>query len=128
MAIPRGALNEFSPVVQTLGYPLIALACASLIVIVLSPTRNGARRVLEWRPLRKVGMLAYGMYVFHYPIRYALSGVADRLQRVAPHGPTVLPELGAFVALGFAATLAIAYASWRCYEAPILGLKRYFVS
>jgi len=127
IAIPRGSLNEFSPVVEIIGYPLIALACASLIVIALSPTRSVARRSFEWRPLRKVGMLAYGMYVFHYPMRYALAGVAARLQRVAPNGATMLPELGAFIVLGFAATLAISFASWRCYESPILKFKQHFV-
>ncbi len=128
IAIPRGALVEFSPTVEIIGYPLLALACASLIVIALNPTRNVVRRWFEWRPLRKVGTLAYGMYVFHYPLRYALAGVAERLQGVSPNGWTMLPELAAFIALGFAATLAIAFVSWRCYEAPILKLKQYFVS
>jgi peptidoglycan/LPS O-acetylase OafA/YrhL len=128
IGMSRGSLNEFSPVVQIIGYPLITLACASLIVIALNPTQNIARRVFEWRPLRKVGMLAYGMYVFHYPMRYALSGVAARLQRLSPHGLTILPQLSAFIALGFALTLAIAFVSWRFYEAPILSLKQHFVS
>ena len=128
IAIPRGSLSEYSPIVEIIGYPLLALACASLIVIAMNPAPSITRRSFEWRPLRKVGMLAYGMYVFHYPLRYELAGVASRLQRVAPNGPTMLPELLAFIALGFVATLAIAFVSWRCYEAPILRLKQYFVT
>ncbi|HEY4132313.1 MAG TPA: acyltransferase [Gemmatimonadaceae bacterium] len=128
VAAPRGSLMEYSPTVEIIGYPLLALACASLIVIALNPAPSLTRRSFEWRPLRKVGMLAYGMYVFHYPLRYALAGVAERLQHVAPNGPTMLPELIAFIALGFALTWVIAFVSWRCYEAPILRLKRYFVT
>ncbi len=55
------------------GFTLVALATAGLIACVaLVPTSPWAR-VLSLRPVRYVGAISYGLYLFHWPIFVAVT-------------------------------------------------------
>jgi peptidoglycan/LPS O-acetylase OafA/YrhL len=65
--------------------------------------------VLESAPLRALGTLSYGIYLWHFPVIYALRGTG--------HWPAgLLPALG----LTSAITVALATASWLALERPAL--------
>jgi peptidoglycan/LPS O-acetylase OafA/YrhL len=76
--------------------------------------------VLELRPVRYVGKVSYGVYVFHYLVIGAAILLAERYRiGYAHHG--VLNFLAISVV-----TLAIAALSWHFFERPINGLKHKF--
>jgi peptidoglycan/LPS O-acetylase OafA/YrhL len=48
------------------GFTLHAVLVAGVIAVVV-PHRGGLARVLSWRPLRAVGAVSYGLYLYHWP-------------------------------------------------------------
>jgi peptidoglycan/LPS O-acetylase OafA/YrhL len=120
--------EEFDVPVQVVGFPVIAILFAAAIVFAIDPRRGWVRRVCEWPALRRIGTYAYAIYIFHFPIAYALAGAGFSPARFFPRLHTIVPGLIVFSLIAFAATFAIAAMSWRFYEAPILRLKRHFVS
>jgi peptidoglycan/LPS O-acetylase OafA/YrhL len=75
---------------------------------------------LEFRPVRYVGKISYGVYIFHYLVIGAAILVAERLG-VGYSQNGILN----FLAIG-AVTLAIAAFSWHFFERPISDLKQKF--
>jgi peptidoglycan/LPS O-acetylase OafA/YrhL len=73
-------------------------------------------RFLEWRPLRYLGKISYGLYVYHFPIVWFAGRIAD-LGITSP----LLKPLAALVAL--LGTVLIASLSFRFMERPITNLK-----
>lgn len=71
---------------------------------------------LEWLPVRYLGKISYGLYLFHYLIPQALSRFG-----VSPPPSWTLRFL-----LYSAITIAIASLSWYAFEKPVNGLKRFF--
>ena len=71
-------------------------------------------RVLAWTPVRAVGRISYGLYLWHLPLFLVLDE-----QRT---GLSFWPLL----VLRFAATFAAATASFLLVERPALRLKRRF--
>ena len=88
------------------GFALHALCAA--IVIVAARVDGPLARALAWRPLAGLGLISYGVYLFHWPIFLWLS--PDR---------TGLPAVP-LLALRLALTLTLAVASYRFVEQPIL--------
>ena len=77
-------------------------------------------RVLELRPLVYVGVISYGIYVFHLLVPLLVEDLAGILG--ISYRDTGFVHFAAASAL----TVAIAALSWRFFEAPINGLKRHF--
>jgi peptidoglycan/LPS O-acetylase OafA/YrhL len=67
---------------------------------------------MRWSWLRGTGRIAYGLYVIHYPVSWALArpSIAHRVGLAAP-------------ALYLLLTVGIAQVSWRYLESPFLALK-----
>ncbi len=87
------------------GFVLQAFAtCAVLVAL----TTNGAvARGLSWRPIRAVGLISYGLYVYHWPVFLALDSERTDLDR------------SALFALRLAVTVTIALVSYVLIEQPI---------
>ena len=74
-------------------------------------------RFLEWKPIVRLGVISYGMYLLHM---------------VARHGADVLLEMsgisfrGDMFLLCLMLTVVLAELSYRLYESPFLKLKRLF--
>ena len=100
---------------------MVNLAVTLLFIPLISGAANGFSglpgQLLMQRPLRYVGRISYGIYIFHLPIAFLLgqSKWIDRLPHIIPHSLVLLT-----------ATLLAASFSWHFFESPINGLKRLF--
>ena len=87
------------------GFTLAALAAG--VVIVAGPATPWIRQALEWRPLRLLGIISYGVYLWHWPVLVILDEARLGL-RGSPHRIIVL-----------VVTLIVATLSYRLLERPI---------
>lgn len=87
-----------------------ALTLVVVASVVLVPASAGAT-VLTWAPLRWLGGISYGLYLYHFPILQALR-----------HHVDIGPEWGRML-IGVAASLLVAWASFKWVEEPFLQLK-----
>jgi peptidoglycan/LPS O-acetylase OafA/YrhL len=89
---------------------------AAVGLVVLDVTRHPTGlpgRALGWRPLAAIGVISYGLYVYHWPLFLYLD-----------HDRTGLTG-GALLAVRFAATFAAAVVSYQLLERPVrLGALR----
>lgn len=100
------------------GYSLLNYLFA--VVIYGVARERWAVRFLEQRPLRYLGRISYGLYVYHYPIVWFAGRIADLGVE-----PPILKPLTALIAL--AGTVLMASLSYALIEHPVLNLKdRYF--
>lgn len=120
--------------ISALGFPLLLPEAYQFIwgytllgyfftVTIYSVVKHGMFvRFLEWRPVRYLGRISYGLYVYHFPVIW-FSG---RIRDLGITDESLAKPLTALIA--FIATLAIASASYRFMEYPLLSLKeRFFV-
>jgi peptidoglycan/LPS O-acetylase OafA/YrhL len=82
-------------------------------------------KFLSLAPVRYIGTISYGIYVYHLLLPELVRRVARRLGH-----PDLLAPLGdktlAFLAFYSALTIFVAAISWHCFEAPINRLKARF--
>ena len=81
-----------------------------------------AGRIIGWGPIRYIGRISYGIYVYH-PLVFAVIAFG-----VAEMGLGIDERSVAGITMGFLLTLTIATASWFLMERPVNELKRYFPS
>jgi peptidoglycan/LPS O-acetylase OafA/YrhL len=93
---------------------LAALSVLPLLAVALERRGSTVSRVLSVRPLRRVGRVSYGIYLYNLPVIMAIS-------HILPPVRGVNLWLSPFVRA--AAVYLVAELSWRCVEAPIL--RRY---
>jgi peptidoglycan/LPS O-acetylase OafA/YrhL len=91
-----------------------AFYCALIGFCLVDPAADPLRRLLSAAWLRWLGGISYGLYVFH-PTCFGL------VERFGARSGFFLDALQSF-----GLTIAVAYLSFRCFEAPILRLKRRF--
>jgi peptidoglycan/LPS O-acetylase OafA/YrhL len=107
------------------GYASAAIAFACIIVWLLIDER--ARRPLEWGPLRAIGRISYGGYLYHLPLIGICVGLRARLIAFGAGGSWQLAIAHvAWVGGIIAFTLAVAAVSYRLIEKPFLDLKDRF--
>jgi peptidoglycan/LPS O-acetylase OafA/YrhL len=105
------ATNDAS--MATFGFALTALAAAGLVAGAAS---GRGEKVLAWRPLAYMGVVSYGLYLWHRPL----------MQVFTDSGLGGVPWA---VALMFGLSIGLAMLSRRLVEDPFLRLKdRYFSS
>ena len=94
------------------SFTLVAPFVATLILHLMVSPEGKLSKALAWAPLTKVGLISYGLYLWHYPIFSILP--------LGPQGwldwPTQLMRL--------AVTLLVVLVSYRYVELPMLELKR----
>lgn len=101
------------------GYSLLNYLFA--VVIYGVAREKWAVRFLEQRPLRYLGKISYGLYVYHFPIVWFAGRLADLGVE-----PPILKPLTALIAL--TGTILAASLSYTLMERPILNLKDHFFS
>lgn len=87
---------------------LAAYAVASAALVAAAAQRHSpVAALLAWEPLRRLGVISYGVYVVHWPLYLLLDE-----ERTGVSGWPLL-------AVRVAVTLAVAAASYRWLEAPV---------
>lgn len=124
IALWRG-MEYADPVMAQWGFPLIAVAYGSLLV--LGVTSSGVlSRVLSLRHLRSWGKYSYGLYLIHYPLLGALEDkLGGRLSGLV-WGGSRLPGIVVLCSIGVPLAYCLAWLSYHVYERRFLALKRYF--
>ena len=89
------------------GFGMIALATVALIAAVVLQPRSWLARICGFRPLRVLGILSYGIYLWHWPMIVLLT-----------HDRTGLAG-AELMAARIGATLAVAVTSFLFFEQPI---------
>jgi hypothetical protein len=99
--------------IYTGGFLLLSTGLAAVILAAVQPEGNLIRTGLSWEPLRRLGLISYGIYLWHWPIFVVLR--PDLIERETGLRPTGL----ALLALRLGLTLAVATASYLLVERPI---------
>jgi len=97
----------------TAGLSLASVVSIALVTLALRP-QTLLYRVLSWRPLREIGKVSYGIYIFH-DIPHALY--FNLFDNYNIDDPRIV------AACAYACTLALAFLSFRFFEKPFLKLK-----
>ena len=112
---------------QQYGYSLIAITAGAMLVGAINrPADSAWPRMLSAGWLRAFGKYSYGLYLIHAPVMRAVReyvfdpGEYERLG-IAPWNAQLL-----FYGAATAPAFALAWLSWRLFEAPILRLKARF--
>ncbi len=113
--------NTTGPVLSTIGFTLVDLFAATLILAILQPS-PGLYRLFNLKSARQLGQISYGFYVYHDLFHYVYLGAAHH---IVGHNHWAIPVAAL---IGLVCTTAIAYGSFRYFESPFLKLKRYFVA
>jgi peptidoglycan/LPS O-acetylase OafA/YrhL len=112
-------------VLKTIRGSLFAVFFGALALISISPGASAMARLFRTRILRFFGKYSYGLYVYHGLATWYLleRGVRERIDAlVGNHSLAIV----ATAALGSAASLLVAIASYELFEKRFLSLKRFF--
>src|SRR5699024_3094030 len=85
----------------------LSVLISIVLVAATSPDASIAQRVLAWEPLRRIGVVSYGLYLWHWPIVIFLN---DQVLSV----PTA-----ARVTLQVTLTFLLSWLSYRFVERPV---------
>ena len=104
-------------------YLPLALGCAGLLGLAISlPVSSPYVRLLNWKVLRYIGKISYGLYLYHI--------IAFRVVFASPLYPLCLAKgvLGeaAIMIMQWGSAFGMAILSWHFLEAPLLRLKSRF--
>jgi peptidoglycan/LPS O-acetylase OafA/YrhL len=102
----------------------VGLACFWLVDRASTGFAGPVGRVLSLAPLRWVGKVSYGIYVWHM---FVIVGLAFALAPLASAQRAWLPTSDwTWLPWRTVATLGVAALSWHWFEEPINALKRHF--
>jgi peptidoglycan/LPS O-acetylase OafA/YrhL len=124
----RWGLSFHDAAVQTVGYLLLDLSFAALLLLVVAAPETGPLASPFRLPLlRWMGRYSYGLYVYNSLLILASDGLSLFPKLVALTGSTGAARI-LFVALAASTTFAAAWVSWHSWEKHFLKLKRFFPS
>jgi peptidoglycan/LPS O-acetylase OafA/YrhL len=104
-------------VLGTIGYTLVDIF-AGIVILISLDSSSILYRIFTIKPLRNLGKISYGFYVFH-DIPHGVYILL--VVRVLGHDSTFTVAL-----IAFAATLILSFLSFRYFESPFLKLKDHF--
>jgi peptidoglycan/LPS O-acetylase OafA/YrhL len=104
--------RRFHSLEYVLGNMAVALV-AAILILLCSESSGRTARLLSFRPLSYLGVISYGLYVYHLPVWYLMGfdWTVHSLHRTF---------------FGLVVTLAVATVSWHFFESPINSAKRHF--
>jgi peptidoglycan/LPS O-acetylase OafA/YrhL len=111
---------------QRAGYSLLSLTGAGMLVAaVVQPPTAVWPRILSAGWLRAFGKYSYCLYLIHLPVMRIVRAFVLAPGDFAMFGPVWAGQL-VFYAAATIPAFALAWMSWRVFEAPILKLKARF--
>lgn len=118
--IVTGKFDHESDLVNTIGLTFVVLASGALVVVALTPGRT-AQFILNARPMRYIGRISYGIYLYHPFARIVVSGAGMEAVPTDSVGWALV-----VFAVTFAVTMLMAALSYRFFETPILNYAKRF--
>ena len=109
--------------VDTFGYSMIAITFAGLVGATLARP-SWTRMAFENGFMRFFGKYSYGIYVFHFSLDAAFTGMLRRWLDATFHSKAIGVGLGGLVVTLL--TVFVAVLSYQLYEKRFLELKKYF--
>lgn len=103
-------------------YTWMALLYAVLLLIALTDRRGILASFFRLSSLRNLGMIAYGVYLFHEPVNGLLHGLFLGKDHFLGGLPDNIATLAALLG-----TLTLASFSWRFFEKPIIAWGHSFL-
>jgi len=85
------------------------------LIVFTAPKTKWASACLEFAPLKWVGVISYGVYIFHYPIQKATLKVFELLDM------SVAGQAALYAMITLVITLALSHLSYKMIERPILS-------
>ncbi len=115
LAIVLGGLLVLAPL-DLAGWPraLIQVVMTLLVGSLMIREDHWAAGLLRWPPLRRIGIISYGAYLYHMTAIHAARAILGRFETNNPWLMFVLAT---------ALTMILAEVSFRLLEIPILRLK-----
>lgn len=106
-------------------FTLLAVGFGGVLTLLLAPS-PAARAAFTWAPLRLVGKVSYGLYVYHGITIHLDHGLYRPLlaELLPAQAASLARPLG--LALGVATLVAMTWVSWTFLERPLLSLKDRF--
>ena len=110
---------------QRVGYSVIALVSGAMLVGALNPSAGALwPRLMSAGWLRAFGKYSYCLYLIHLPVMRAMREYVFDPGDYAMLAPWTGQAI--FYVAATAPAFALAWLSWRFFEAPILSLKKNF--
>jgi peptidoglycan/LPS O-acetylase OafA/YrhL len=100
--------NQYDSFLYEGGMALLSLATAGLVLSLAASPNLAINKILEWKPLKWIGIRSYGIYLWHYPVHIFLNS------NVNTEGMNVLK-----INLEILLTFLIASISYTYVEKPI---------
>ena len=100
-------VGDTTPGLYRGGFLVAALGVAVVIMAATQPGPNPLRDVLSWTPLVTIGVLSYGLYLWHWPLYLVINTDSTGLQG-AP-----------LLTVRLTATVLAAVASYHLVEMPV---------
>jgi len=94
--------------IEMIGFTWLALLYMVVLLLAVTQPQSWLGTVLRFAPLRRLGMIAYGVYLLHQLFFVALRNSLHSW----PLAGIVVPALGA--------TFSLAVLSWRYFEKPLI--------
>lgn len=128
VSIPTRSMLQTGFLIQAVGYTLLAVIGASLIVFSVDPgaAQKGAVRFLRTPFMRFFGKYSYAMYIIHFPLAWFLENAGFGVSRYPTIAGSHIPGVIVFSLLTATLTAVTALLSWNLLEKRFLGLKKYF--
>jgi peptidoglycan/LPS O-acetylase OafA/YrhL len=124
LVIARGGTSYLALSMREWGYTAIAILSAALVfrTIQTGGTLDRLASCLRLRSLAHLGKYSYGMYVWHLPLAERMRVGVERLHI------NRWMEVPLVLAVGIAASYAVARLSWWLIEGPCLRMKSRFAN
>jgi peptidoglycan/LPS O-acetylase OafA/YrhL len=122
-----GHLSWDGGIKQVVGYTFLALAASGLLLCATNPNeRARGPRWMSARWLQMFGRYSFCLYLIHLPVMWAVRYSIFDPTRAPRVLDSAMPAQILFWILTLASAFVLAALSWRLFERPILGLKRFF--
>jgi peptidoglycan/LPS O-acetylase OafA/YrhL len=122
VGLPHGILHRGNRIGDALQFEPFTLMFAGIVLLLLTVQLSFFASAWTW-PLRYLGYISYGLYLYHLIVFFLVIRVLDRFAIIA-HTGDFWDVVKRFL-LMFAASVLVADVSRRWLEQPFLNMKRH---